>query len=314
MSDRKDKKKREKISLYRFLQMFPDEESAEKFFENERWGETGRYCPHCGSTRTAEVKNRRPMPYRCKDCRKHFSIKSGSIMRNSKIPLHKWLMAIYLFSTSLKGVSSCKLANDLGIKQHHAWVLAHKIRETIEQGSGLFENPVEADETYMGGLERNKHEIKRKHDGRGAKGKVAILGIKERESKKVRVEVVPDTKGKTLSGFIGSHVVEGATVYTDDHRGYNPIAIEYDHKTVKHSLGEYVDGQIHTNGMESFWSMLKRGYIGTYHRMSEKHLQRYADEFAGRHNIRKLDTIDQMAFIAGKFVGKKLPYRELIAV
>ncbi len=223
-------------------------------------------------------------------------------------------MAIYLFSTSLKGVSSCKLASDLGIKQHHAWTLAHKIREAIEQGSGLFENPVEADETYMGGLERNKHEKDRKHDGRGTKGKVAILGIKERESKKVRIEVAQDTKGKTLSGFIGSHVVEGNTVYTDDHRGYNPIAVEYDHKTVKHSLGEYVDGQIHTNGMESFWSMLKRGYIGTYHRMSEKHLQRYADEFAGRHNIRKLDTIDQMAFIASKFVGKKLPYKELIGV
>ena len=252
MEDKTPKKKREKISFYKFLEIFPNEESAEKFFENERWGETGRYCPHCGSTRTVEVKNRKPMPYRCKDCRKHFSIKSGSIMRNSKIPLHKWLMAIYLFSTSLKGVSSCKLASDLGIKQHHAWTLAHKIREAMEQNTGIFDSPVEADETYMGGLEGNKHESKKRHDGRGTKGKVAILGIKERESKKVQVKVAPDTTGETLSEFIGTHVVEGNIVYTDDHKGYNPIAVEYDHKTVKHSLGEYVDGQIHTNGMESF--------------------------------------------------------------
>lgn len=125
-------------------------------------------------------------------------------MKNSKIPLHKWLMAIYLFSTSLKGVSSCKLASDLGIKQHHAWVLAHKIREAMEQNTGIFDSPVEADEAYMGGLERNKHEIKRKHDGRGAKGKVAVLEVKERESKKVQVKVAPDTTGKTISEFSNS--------------------------------------------------------------------------------------------------------------
>ncbi len=295
--------------------MVPDESAAENFFENERWGKTGRYCPHCGSLRTVETKNRKPMPYRCKDCRKHFSIRNGSIMWRSHVPLHKWLMTIYLFSTSLKGISSQKLASDLGIKQSHAWLLAHKIRGAIEQSSGLFENPVEADEAYIGGLERNKHENKKKHDGRGTKSKVAVLGVKERESKKVRVKVAPDTKGKTLSGFIGSHVAEGTTVYTDDRsQGYNPIAVEYDHKTVKHSVGEYVDGKIHTNGMESFWSMLKRGYIGTYHRLSEKHLQRYADEFAGRHNARQKPTIEQIKNVAGGMKGKRLTYKELTDV
>lgn len=306
------KPKREKISLYKFLQMFPDDEAAEKFFENERWGKSGRYCPHCGSMRTVERKNRKPQPYRCKDCRKDFSIKNGSVMWRSHISLHKWLLAMYLLSTSLKGVSSRKLASDLGIKQDAAWFLAHKIRSAMEQGNGLFTKPTEADETYIGQKSRTMHQSqKEKIEGRGAVGKVAVLGVKERESKKVRVKVAPDTKGKILSGFIGSYVAEGTTVYTDDHRGYNPIAVEYDHKIVKHSVGKYVDGQIHTNGMESFWSMFKRDYIGTYHRLSEKHLQRYADEFASRHNSRQKPTIDQIKAVAGGMKGKRLTYKEL---
>ena len=181
----------------------------------------------------------------------------------------------------------------------------------MEQGNGLFTGLVEDDETYIGRLEKNKHESKKKHDGRGTRGKVVVMGVKERESKKVRVKVAPDTKGKTLSGFIGSHVAEGTTVYADDYKGYNSIAVEYYHKTVKHSLGEYVDGQIHTNGMESFWSMLKRGYIGTYHRLSEKHLQRYADAFAGRHNSRREPTIEQIGGVVAGMRGKQLIYDEL---
>lgn len=243
------------------------------------------------------------MPYCCKDCRKRFSVRTGSILEESKVPLHKWLMTVYLLNTNLKGVSSMKLARDLGVKQRTAWFLAHRIMESMKEGTGLFTNPTEADETYIGGLEENKHESKRKHDGRGTKGKTAVLGIKERRSKKIAVKVATDTTGKTLSEFIGDHVEAGNTVYTDDHRGYSPIAVEYDHKMVNHSLGEYVDGQIHTNGMESFWSMLKRGYIGTYHRMSPKYLQRYADEFTRRHNLRQLDTMDQIDEIIERMGG-----------
>lgn len=140
------KPKREKVGLYKFLQMFPDEEAAEKFFEFVRWGENGRCCPHCGSTRTSEVSNPKLPPYRCKDCRKHFSVRIGSIMERSPIELHKWLTAIYMFSTSLEGTSSTKLASDLGIQQRSAWFLAHRIRKSMEQGNNIFTKPVEADE------------------------------------------------------------------------------------------------------------------------------------------------------------------------
>lgn len=235
------------------------------------------------------------MPYRCSSCYKQFSIRTGSVLAESDVPLHKWLMAIYLLNTNLKGISNRKLASDLEVTQKTAWFLAHRIREAMKEEGGLFSNPTEADETYIGQKSRTMHQSQReKLKGRGAIGKTAVLGIKERGSKKVRVKVAPDTKGATLAGFIGNHVKAGTTVYTDEHKGYNPIAVEYDRKSVKHSLGEYVDGQIHINGMESFWATLKRVYIGTYHRLSEKHLQRYADEFAGRHNKRPLATMEQI--------------------
>ena len=200
------KPKGEKIGLFEFSQMFPDEEAAEKFFENERWGESGRYCPRCGSFRTVERKKRKPLPYRCKDCRKDFSIRTGSVMRRSHVSLDKWLLAMYLLSTSLEGISSRELASDLGIKQDAACLLAHKIRSAMEQGNGLFTNPAEADETRIGGLGKSKREGKRKHNGRGTEGKVAVTGAEEEESKKVRVKAAPDTKDKTLSGFMGSRV------------------------------------------------------------------------------------------------------------
>ena len=208
------RKKQDKVSFYKFFQRFPDEDSAEKYFAEKRWGKDGkdRFCPHCGSVRTVTANDK--MPYRCKDCRKRFSVRTGSILAESKVPLHKWLMAVYLLNTNLKGVSSMKLARDLDIQQRSAWFLAHRIRESMKEETGLFTSPTEADECYIGGLESNKHASKRKHDGRGGKGKAVVLGVKE--SKKVAVKVAADTTGKTLSGFIGSHAEAGNTVYTDE--------------------------------------------------------------------------------------------------
>ena len=308
------KKKTEKISFYKFFQRFPDEEAARKFFENKIWGRTGRYCPHCGSTRTVETKNHKPMPYRCKDCRKHFSVRTKTILEESRIPLHKWLLAIFLLSTNLKGVSSYKLARDLDVTQKTAWFLAHRIRKVYEdQIEAKLDSPVEADETYMGGKDRNKHNSKKTGE-QWRDFKTPVVGIKSRTSKKVKARVTKPISSQTLQKMIEETAKDGSTVYTDQHRGYIGLKYKgYKHESVNHGVHEYIKGQAHTNGVESFWSMLKRSYVGVYHKMSEKHLQRYVDEAVGRHNARQESTMENMSKVAKGMLNKRLTYEELTA-
>ena len=307
------KSHREGISIIELTEMFPDETSAIKWFEDTRWPDGERHCGHCGSTETKEVPNAKPMPYWCKACRSYFSVRTGSMLQSSRLPLRKWVFAVYLYVTSLKGVSSMKLHRDLKVTQKTAWFMLHRLRDAwSDSSSAPFSGPVEADETYIGGKRKNMPKSKRKAlSGRGAVGKAIVVGAKDRETNRVTARTVENTEAPTLKGFVGEHAAPSAKVYTDEASAYQ--GMPFDHEAVNHSAGEYVRGMAHTNGIESFWSMLKRGYQGTYHKMSPKHLDRYINEFSGRHNDREADTIDQMETAVTHMVGKHLAYSALIA-
>ena len=255
----------------------------------------------------------RSMPYRCRPCRRYFSVKTGTVMEDSKLGCQTWAVAIYLLTTGLKGQSAMKLHRDLGITQKTAWHLAHRIRRSWAGGAPAFSGPVETDETFIGGRMHNMSKARRATlQAEDSSGKTIVVGAKDRGTNEVAAAVVPDTARTTLRGFLRRQVKPGAVLYTDEHAAYTGIP-DFRHTIVRHSVKEYVRWQAHTNGMESFWSMPKRGYVGTYHRMSTKHLGRYVDEFAGRHNARNKDTADQMATMASGLVGKRLPYADLVA-
>lgn len=305
---------REGISLIELTEMFPDEAAATAWFESLVWPE-GRHCPHCGSCETKEAPASKGQPYWCGACRKGFSVRIGTALERSKVPLRKWVFAIYLEMVSLKGVSSMRLHRDLKVTQKTAWFMLHRIREAwADEAAALFSGPVEADETYVGGKRRNMPKHKRKAlkgTGTGAVGKTIVAGTKDRETNRVSAAIVPDTRTETLTAFVEDRTEPKATIYTDEHSAY--LGLDRPHESVRHSAGEYVRGDAHTQGIEAFWSMFKRGFHGTFHKISPKHLNRYVREFEGRHNVREADTVDQMASVVTGMIGKRLMYRELIA-
>ena len=256
------------------------------------------------------------MPFRCREkvcSTQFFSVKTGTVMEGSKIGYQDWLIASFLVMTSLKGVASMKLHRDLGLTQKTAWFLAQRLRKALESESEPFEGPVEVDETYVGGRRQNMSNRRREEladAGRGPSTMTAVVGARDRDSNQVAATVVHSTNAETLQGFVEDHAAPGATIYTDDASAY--ASLRFDHETVTHSLSEYVRGDVHTNGIESLWSMLKRAHKGTFHKLSPKHLNRYVQEFAGRHNVREQDTIDQMKSLRGGMEGKRLTYKALI--
>ncbi|MDE0004026.1 MAG: IS1595 family transposase [Rhodospirillaceae bacterium] len=300
---------------------FPDDATAERWFEETRWGTAGQpsFCPKCGATtRLRPTPNRHPLPYWCPHCRRHFSVRTNTVLHKSRLPLQKWIVAIYIWSTSRKGASSLQLARDLGISPQAAWYLGQRLRTIWRDDwyhgataprEPLFCGPVEVDETYVGGLERSKHLKHRLRAGRGAVGKTPVVGILDRPTNTIAADVVPRTDRPTLHNFIQQHVQPGAQVYTDNNRAYRELPNP--HAWVNHSAGEYVRGNVHTNGIESFWAQLKRTYRGTHHYISPDHLPRYVAEMSARHNLRSQDTLDIMRAVAIRLLARRLTYADV---
>ena len=262
---------RQGIGLPELFRLFPDDAAAEEGFIANRWPE-GLRCAHCESPNAGREGNHPQMPFPCRDCRKFFSAKTGTVMQSSKLGYQQGALAIYILTTSIKGTSSMKQRRDRGVTQKTAWHLSRRIRQCWQEQTASFLGPVAADETYIGGKEGNKRSSKKLRAGRGTVGKTVVVGVKDRLTNRVNAAVVDTTDAPTLQGFVEAHTKDTATVYTDEAGAYTGLARP--HEVVKHSVGEYGRAMAHTNGVESFRSLLKRGYIGIYCHFSRKHLHR----------------------------------------
>ena len=295
------------MSIPEFYKRFPDENTCREFIVQERW-DGDPVCPHCGHDKVYEISG--GMSYKCANCKERFSVRTGTIMENSRLPLQTWLLAIYMMTTARKGISSIQFAKELGVTQKTSWFLANRIREACASGKTLLTGEVEVDETYIGGKEKNKHASK-KHPGRGPAGKQPVIGMLERGGT-VKAMPISGTHKHVLHGHIRNEIEEGSTIYTDEYKSYKGLS-NYNHKTVNHSAGKYVEEQASTNGIESFWALLKRGYIGTHHWWSIKHLHRYVNEYVYRQNTRGLSGVTAIGKLVKNSEGKKLSYQQLCA-
>lgn len=295
---------------------FADYDNCRTFLTDLRWPDGKVACPQCGSEHVAYLETARVWKCYEKHPKAKFSLKTGTIFEDSPLGLDKWLVALWLIVNCKNGISSCEIARDLGITQKSAWFMAHRLRLALHHGSfGKLSGEVEVDETFIGGKARNMHVAQRKRriTGTGGKDKVAVLGMLERGGK-VHTTIVDDRRKHTLQTQVHAHVEAGAALYTDELLSYEGLAGRYAHQVIDHAV-KYVDENIHTNGMENYWALLKRGLAGTYVSVEPYHLFRYLDEQAYRYNNRiDMKDFDRFKLAASQIVGKRLTWKQVIGM
>lgn len=289
------------MNIIQVYKQFPTQVDCIKHLENMRWNGVPK-CPYCNSTNQTPLKKEHR--YHCNNCNTSFSVTVGTIFHKTKCDLQKWFLAISLTLNAKKGISARQLARDIEVTKDTAWYMMMRIRKAFVDDKNMLEGIIEADETYVGGKNKNRHNDKKTEggQGRGGEDKISVIGILQRNGN-VKATKSKDVSSKTIKKFIKSNVKEGSKLMTDEWRGYNGLSKDYEHKIVKHSSNEYVNGIIHTNTLEGFWSLLKRGVIGQYHYVSRKYINNYINEFCFRYNNRNENSRDLFLNVISKSVN-----------